>query len=615
MNSKYKKLELCWPGKDIEVKPEPRVLIEDPDKSYGTSDTENMLIHADNLLALKALEQNFTEKIKCIYIDPPYNTGNAFEHYDDGLEHSIWLNLMQSRLELLYKLLADDGRIFVQIDDSEQAYLRILLDEIFGRNNFINTISVNMKNIAGASGGGEDKKLKKNIEYIHVYTKNYAHVTSFKNVYDYIPISSLVQEYRDEGKSWKYTSVLIYEGDKEYIGSTVDGDGNEIKIFKRTSPIIKSIGQLMKKDNINEEDAYDKYANKTFQTQMPQSSIRPRIIKKVSELGVEGDFFSIEYVPKTGRNKGKIYEQFYKGVNFRLLAWLRDVSEEINGVLCKKEMQGTYWNFASETKNLTKEGSVQFPNGKKPEALIYRIFQMATDEGDLVLDSFLGSGTTVSVAHKMNRKYIGIELGNHCNTHCLPRLISVCDGTDQNGISKTIAWKGGGGFKFYDLAPSLLNKDKYNQWVINPNYNAQLLAASMARQEGFTYNPNEEVIWKQGYATENHFIFTTTNTITPDIVEQILSEMKPEESLRICCVAFKEGCNDISPRIEIKKIPDMILGKCEFGKEDYCTESNIINMPTDPDAPAFVPSFVKPSVKPEPAKIKKDSPTQTKLLF
>ncbi len=215
----------------------------------------------------------------------------------------------------------------------------------------------------------------------------------------------------------------------------------------------------------------------------------------------------------------------------------------------------------------------------------------------------------------MKRKYIGIELGEHCNTHCLPRLKAVCDGTDQGGISKVVQWKGGGGFRFYNLAPSLLKKDKYNQWVINPKYNATLLAASMARQEGFIYKPSEEVVWKQGFATEYHFIFTTTTHITPDIVEQILSEMKPEESLRICCTAFNEGCNDISSRIEIKKIPDMILGKCEFDKEDYCTETNIINMPADPDAPAFIPSFVNPEVKPETAVIEKDKPTQTKLLF
>jgi adenine-specific DNA-methyltransferase len=236
------KLELTWIGKGKEPKLEPRILIENPEYSYGESNTGNMLIHGDNLLALKALEQDYTGKIKCIYIDPPYNTGNAFEHYDDGLEHSIWLSLMKPRLEILKRLLSDDGTLFVQIDDNEMAYLKILLDEVFNRNNFVNTISVNMKNIAGASGGGEDRRLKKNIEYIHIYCKNY-NLVSFKNAYDYIPINEVVQTYREEEKSWKYTTILIYEGDKEYLASTVDGDGNEIKIFYRYNAIIKSINQ------------------------------------------------------------------------------------------------------------------------------------------------------------------------------------------------------------------------------------------------------------------------------------------------------------------------------------------------------------------------------------
>ncbi len=331
--AKKQKLELTWIGKDEEVKLEPRVLVEDPELSYGDPDSENMIIHGDNLLALKALEQEYAGKVKCIYIDPPYNTGNAFEHYDDGLEHSIWLNLMKQRLEILKKLLSEDGVIFVQIDDNEQAYLRVLMDEIFGRNNFVNTISVNMKNIAGASGGGEDKKLKKNIEYIHIFAKNYLRLPLFKSAYDYIPISELVQSYREEGKSWKYTTVLVYEGDKEYIGSTVDGDGNEIKIYSRKNPIIKSINQIIKDEGLTEAEAYAKYAKKIFQTAMPQSSIRPRVMEKVLEIGSEEDLHSIEYVPKTGRNKGKIYEQFYKGKKFRLFAWLKDVSDEIDGIL------------------------------------------------------------------------------------------------------------------------------------------------------------------------------------------------------------------------------------------------------------------------------------------
>jgi adenine-specific DNA-methyltransferase len=586
MNNKPK-LELTWIGKDQRPKLEPRILIEDPEKSYGDKNTENMLIYGDNLLALKALEQDFTGKIKCIYIDPPYNTGNAFEYYDDGLEHSIWLSLMRPRLELLKNLLSEEGKIFIQIDDEEQAYLRVLMDEIFGRQNFINTISVNMKNVAGASGGGEDKRLKKNIEYIHIYAKNYLGAAIFENAYDYIPVINVVQNYREEGKSWKYTSILVYEGRKEYIGSAEDGDGNEIKIFCRHDPIIKSINQIIREENLSEEEAYSKYYRLIFQTVMPQSSIRPRIIEKIKELNINHDLFSIEYIPKTGRNKGTQYEQFYKGNNFRLLAWLRDVSEEIDGILYKKELQGTYWNFASETKNLTKEGQVQFPNGKKPEALISRILQIATKEGDWVLDSFLGSGTTAAVAHKMKRKWIGIELGEHCHTHCIPRLQKVCDGTDQGGISESVGWKGGGGFKYYYLAPSLLKQDKYGNWIIEEKYNADMLAAAMAKHNNFKYQPSEEVYWKQGKSSEKDFIFTTTQFITVEKLDQIHEEMQPDESLLICCKKYSKPCENRYSNITIKKIPQMLLGKCEFGREDYSL--NIISMPRNENEPEFVP--------------------------
>lgn len=612
MNSKYKKLELCWPGKDIEVKPEPRVLIEDPEKSYGEADTENMLIHADNLLALKALEQSFSEKIKCIYIDPPYNTGQAFEHYEDGLEHSIWLNLMKSRLFYLRKLLRKDGTIFVQLDDNEVSYCRVLMDEIFGRNNFVNQISVKMKNTAGASGGGEDKRLKKNIEFILIYAKDYDNsFVKFNDVYEEENLFDVIDEMEANNQSWKYTSILQSKGNFVEERIVKDGSGENI-VVKKYNQIKRTTVNKLQSERTR-EDIYIEYFNSIFSDTNAQTSIRQRIIDEFKELK-QDELLIASYIPKSGRDKGQTVFHYYLSPTIRRVIWLKDSCEKRGKFLFKKEKLGTYWS-GFPLNNLTKEGGVQFPNGKKPESLIQRILELSTNEGDWVLDSFLGSGSTAATAHKMKRKYIGIELGQHCNTHCLPRLQVVCDGTDQGGISKILNWKGGGGFKFYNLAPSLLNKDKYNQWVINPNYNADLLAAAMARHEGFAYSPNESVVWKQGFATENHFIFTTTNTITPDVVEQILSEMKPDESLRICCTAFIEGCNEISNKIEIKKIPEVLLGKCEFGKEDYCTDTNIINMPADPDKPAFTPSYVKPDVKPEPAKIKKDTPSQTKLLF
>ena len=571
------KLELTWIGKGEEPKLEPRILIHDKEKSYGGEDTENMLIHGDNLLALKALEEDYAGKIKCIYIDPPYNTGSAFEHYDDNLEHSTWLSLMKQRLEILRNLLSEEGSIFIQIDDEEQAYLKVLCDEVFGRKNFINMISVNMKNIAGASGGGEDKRVKKNCEYILIYSKNYLKLPPFKGQFTHTEISEMVEEYDRIGRSWKYTTAIVYEGEKEYIGSTVDGDGNEIKIYLRHNAVFKTIKQLMREENLTLKEAYVKYGSKVFQTAMPQSSIRPRVMEKLEELGIKNDLLSIEYVPKTGRNKGKMYEQFYKGESCRLFAWLKDVSVEIDGVLYKKDLQGTYWDFVSETKNLTKEGSVTFPNGKKPEQLISQILDMATREGDLVLDSFLGSGTTAAVAHKMGRKWIGIELGDHCYTHCKPRLERVIDGEDMGGITRSVDWKGGGGFKFYELAPSLLKKDKYGNFVIDKeNYNPEMLAAAVAKINGYRYHPDEEVFWKQGKSTELSYIFTTDQYVTAQYVDMLASELAKDERLLICCPAFDSGLNNSYENIILKKIPESVLDKCQFGVQNY--NMNIIEL-------------------------------------
>lgn len=576
-----KKLELVWEGKDNPIKPEPRILIENPELSFSVDgedvSTGNMLIHGDNLLSLKALEKEYSGQIKCIYIDPPYNTGNAFEYYDDNYEHTIWLNLMRARLVLLRKLLSDDGCIFIQIDDEEQAYLKVLCDEVFGRNNFVNMISVNMKNIAGASGGGEDKRLKKTVEYILIYARNYDLLKPFNAVYKYTPIAELVENYRKEGKSWKYTTAIIDKGTKEYVGSSVDGDGNEIKIYKRNQYVIKPITKIMKDEDISEGEAYKKYAHLFFQTAMPQSSIRPRVMEKVKELGIQGDLWSIEYIPKTGRNKGKVYEQFYKGDSFRLFAWLKDVSDEIDGKLCKKDLQGTYWDFVGETKNLTKEGDVEFLNGKKAERLIKQIIEMSTEKGDLVLDSFLGSGTTAAVAQKMGRKWIGIEMGNHAYTHCKTRLDKIISGTDKNGITKDVNYQGGGSYKFYELAPTLIVKNELGIDVINKEYNAEQLASAIALHEGYSYNPDSSIFWKQSKSGENSYLFVTTSYITPLIISQIEQMMSKEEYLLIACKAFDSACVGQCKQIIIKKIPQMILNLCEFGKDDY--NLNIITPP------------------------------------
>ena len=192
-----------------------------------------------------------------------------------------------------------------------------------------------------------------------------------------------------------------------------------------------------------------------------------------------------------------------------------------------------------------------------------------------------------SVAHKMGRKWIMVELGEHCHTHIVPRLKKVCDGTDQGGISKAVNWQGGGGFKYYGMAPSLLKKDRYGQWVINHEYNATLLAAAMAKQENFRYCPDEACYWKQGQSSEKDFLFTTTVHLTPEHLDRIFEEMQPDESLLICCKSHFEGADSRFDNISVRKIPAMLLGRCEFDRDDYSL--NIVDMPHGPDEPAFVP--------------------------
>lgn len=581
--AKNTKLELTWIGKEKRPRLEPRVLVEDPSKSYhaavrhGDKDIfDNMLIHGDNLLALKALEQQFAGQVKCIYIDPPYNTGEALTYYDDGVEHSIWLGLMRERLSLLRDLLADEGSIWIQIDDEEQAYLKVLCDEVFGRENFVNMISVNMKNVAGASGGGEDKRIKKNCEYILVYARNYCAMPIFNGPYQYTEMDVLVKHYEESGKSWKYTTVLVDEGRKEYVGSTVDGDGNEIKVFSRKGVQMLSVAKLAARDGIDESEVYRRNAKAIFQTTNAQSSIRTRVIDFRKERNIDDDVLSIEYVPKTGKNKGTVYEQFYKGDKCRLFVWLRDTAVEINGVLYKKDLQGTYWDMTGWMKNLTKEGGVEFPEGKKPEQLVRRILSMATLPGDLVLDSFLGSGTTAATAQKMGRRWIGVELRDQCYSHCMPRLNRVIDGNDDGGVTEDENWQGGGGYRFYELAPTLIKEDAFGQKVINKEYNAEMLAEAVCKLEGFTYAPSETEYFIHGHSTERDFIYVTTNTLKPEHLAALNERVGGERSLLVCCKAFTKGSAKL-PNLTVKKIPKAVLDKCEYGHDDYSL--NVKNLP------------------------------------
>jgi adenine-specific DNA-methyltransferase len=556
MAKQLQKLELTWIGKGNEPKLEPRILIEDPSKSFGDPKCENMLIHGDNLLALKALEQNFTGQIKCISVDPPYNTGNAFEQYDDGIEHSQWLNLMKPRLDILKTLMSEDGSIWICIDDDESHYLKLLCDEVFGRQNFVANVIWQKK----FSPQNDAKWFSDMHDHILVYAKN-----KEKWRPNLLPrTDEMDSRYKNPDKDprgpWASSdlSVKTYSANYDYPITTPSG-----KIINPTK------GRCWRTSKEN------------FQKLVSENRVW---------FGEKGD-----NVP-------------------RLKRFLTDVKEGLTPTTIWYQQEvGHNQEARQEAKQFVEENAFATP---KPERLIQRIVFLGSNENDFVLDSFLGSGTTSAVAHKMKRRWIGIEVGDHATTHCLPRMQQVVSGKDKGGISNFEDWKGGGGFKFYTLAPSLVQKDKYGTEIINPQYNANMLAAAMAKQEGFRYQPDENNYWKQGMSSEKDFIFTTTQFVTVAMLDKLTEELKPGESLLVCCKSFAKGCANRHTNITIKKIPQMLLGRCEFGKDDY--SFNIVNLPHNDDTDIEIEdseeSEAPKTEKKNKAKKEKDDDSQS-LLF
>lgn len=525
------KLELTWIGKEEEIKIEPRILVENPDlsnegKGKGARQTtlfdqtvncDNMLIHGDNLLALKSLEQEYAGKIRCIYIDPPYNTGSAFKHYDDSVEHSLWLNLMKQRLVILRNLLDNDkGSIWISIDDDERDYLKILCDEIFGRSNFVCSV-IWQKKFAPQN---DAKWLSDNHDYVLVYAKN-------KDVWrpNLLPRS-------DEANS-RYKNP-----DNDPRGPWTSGD---ISVKRMT-----------------EKDRYE-ITTPSGRKVMPPDGTSWRLSKETFDEYVADN--RIWFGPD-GNNTPRIKR------------FLSEVKDGITSMtIWTRDEVGDNQEAKREVKLINSEDVFDTP---KPERLIQKIVTLASDEGDIVLDSFLGSGTTAAVAHKMNRRWIGIEMGEHAYTHCKRRMDMVIDG-ENGGISKSVNWTGGGGYRFYELAPSLVVEDRFGNPIINKEYNADMLAAAMALHEGFTYAPDINYYWKQG-KNENAFIFTTTSHITADYLASIATEMQDGEYLVIACKTYDDGLEKQFKNITIKKIPQVLLGRCEFGKENY--NFNIVDVPS-----------------------------------
>lgn len=554
------KLELTWFGKDEPMHIEPRLLIENVELSNTAADpdTENILIHGDNLLALKALESKYAGQVKCIYIDPPYNTGAAFDHYDDNLEHSIWLDLMRARLLILRNLLADDGFFCCQIDDSEGAYLKVLLDEVFGRSNYLTTfyIQVRYPNKTLA----EDSDYQKVIEQCHVYAKQ-------KSV---AKLNRPREEYDIEKFKWRI--VEDHPGEIVYLGN------KRVEIFKPNRYHIEEIEPCM--EGLKETWATGSLARvKASAGEFFELYLSDR--KEIDGLGclykVEGigeDGLGYRYISgpkKATANKGK----FYSGIPMKRQKELQE------GKSFKYLPVANFYDFAGNFGNCRLEGNVDFKGGKKPEPLIEMILKYYSNQGDLVLDSFLGSGTTAAVAHKMKRRYIGIEMGNQAYTHCKVRLDTIIAGEDKRGITKTTNWQSGGGYRFYELAPSLINEDPFGEYVINPDYDADMLAAAVALHEGFTYQPNADMFWKQSVGNEKSYLFVTTRHLNSTFLDSIKDSMEDDEYLIIACRSFESGLDRAYDHITLKKIPQMLLSRCEFGKTDY--NLNIVHPPVYED--------------------------------
>lgn len=522
------KLELTWIGKEEPIKIEPRLLIEDANLSHCDSNPENkgiydnMLIHGDNLLALKALEKQFAGQVKCIYIDPPYNTGSAFEHYDDNLEHSQWLNLMKPRIEILYNLLdKDSGSLWISIDDDEQAYLKVLCDEVFGRYNFVANVIWEKK----YSPQNDAKWLSDSHDFIMVYAKNKS---------EWRP--NLLK--RTEAMNSRYKNV-----DKDPRGNWKSSDLS-VKTYSASTdyPITTPSGRI-----VNPPAGYCwRVSKEKFKEMVADNRIW---------FGADGN-----NVPSIKR----FLTDVQQGTVSKTL-WFR--SEVGDNQEAKKEIKALKVSSVFAT--------------PKPERLIERILTLATKQGDLVLDSFLGSGTTAAVAHKMGRRWIGVEMGDQVYTYCKVRMDKVIDGVDKGGITKEANWHDGGGYKFYELAPSLLNKDAFGEYVINKDYDADKLAAAVALHEGFKYQPSEKLFWKQSVGNENSYLFVTTNHLSGKYLDSIASTMDDDEYLIIACRSFDEGLEKAYKNITIKKIPQMLLSKCEFGKENY--NLNIVHPPVYED--------------------------------
>ena len=434
--------------KDIVMK----ILREDKSLSYGTGD--NVLVHGDNLEALKALLPFYAGQVKCIYIDPPYNTGSAFEHYDDNLEHSTWLNMMYPRLKLLREFLREDGSIWISIDDREGAYLRVICDEIFGRQNFVSNISWQRT----YSTRNDAKGIVNEVEHILVYSKREGWQP--KKLARTEEMDDKYKNPDNDVESWKSTDALapdsvahqgmVYAIQNPVTGKMIYPTPGRHWAYDQSS-MLEHLQGWAEYELRDIDDAEKRAAICGVGIDEVRKGVKAIVLSKSLEESKK----SAEAVLKRGQWP-KFY--FMKGGKGGLAR--KTYISSVGGVAPTNLFEYKDVGHTDEaTKEVLKVFDGQSPFATpKPERLIKRVLEIATDECDLVLDSFLGSGTTAAVAHKMGRRWIGIEMGDHAKTHCAVRMKKVVDG-EQGGISKSVKWQGGGGFRYYELGEAILKED------------------------------------------------------------------------------------------------------------------------------------------------------------
>lgn len=571
---KYNKLELTWVNKDKVLiwdekkneyvwvdsndlrASETRILIEKkiagvPDSVFNVKakrweksskpvckEEHNLLLKGDNLLSLKSLEDSFSGKIKLIYIDPPFNTGSRINAdgetvgYDDGFEHSLWLSMMKDRLTILHRLLRKDGIIFVHIDDQELGYLKVLLDEIFS-GNFITLITIKR---SATTGHKAINPSPINVtDYIIGYAKD-------KNYWDYKP---------------QYISRGIDKAYNKFI-ENIDEPYEKWEFSTLTSALIKehnvgNIKELKGKFGADIDKEVERFVLKNA------DKVARFAIPSYEGVGKE----TRELIDKSKANRNRVYclrrDKFpdiylYRGDR---ILFYKDKIKEINGQSLTGEPLSNLWTDIP-FQGIANEGDIVFKKGKKPEKMVSRLIEMATEPNDWVLDSFAGSGTTGAVAHKMGRRWILIELGPHAESHCFKRLSSVVDGSDHTGISKEVNWKGGGGFRYCTLGKSLFKKDESG--IVEITYDNGPLTEAICKLEGFKFIGKEflDKTKLHGVVNEKRYCHVTEDFVTQDYIDSLTKEIKEDETLVVYCLKYTSRLK-LPNNMQIKKIPRDVI--------------------------------------------------------